>query len=132
MVELSSRLEASSAAITELSGELSAKQLAVQAEEAAVERRRRELAAADALIVRLMDAVAQTQAHAGGSSGASTASTASTASRGTASQAVVDCGAMQSSSSSAQSSLAHSPQSSIGSVCQYRCVCTPQRNAGGL
>ncbi|KAL4447229.1 hypothetical protein ABPG77_007262 [Micractinium sp. CCAP 211/92] len=132
VAELSSRLEASSAAITKLSGELSAKQLAVQAEEAAVERRRRELAAADALIVRLMDAVAQTQAHVGGSSGASTASTASTASRGTASQAVVDCGAMQSSSSSAQSSLAHSPQSSIGSVCQYRCVCTPQRNAGGL
>ena len=130
VAELSCRLEASSAAITELGGEVSAKQLAVQAEEAALERRRRELAAADALIKRLMDAVAQTQKpdRAGlvdSSAGASTASTCS------GSGSVVGCGNVLGSSSrgSAQSSPAHSPQSSIGSVSLARWASTPQRNA---
>lgn len=114
MSELTSRLEASCSAITDLSGALSAKQLAVEAEEAAVERRRRELATADVLIQRLMNAVAQTQGHGqAGHSGSSAC--ASTASSGSASGVTVD-GTRAHGSGSNPSSPAHSPQSSIGSV----------------
>ncbi|KAL4443677.1 hypothetical protein ABPG75_011414 [Micractinium tetrahymenae] len=119
VAELSSRLEASVAAIVELGGELSAKRLAVQAEEAAAERRRRELVAADALIKRLMDAVAQAQGH-GQARHAGSSASVSTASTGSVSGSVAGGGTAQGSPSSAPSSPAHSPQSSIGSVAVSR------------
>lgn len=117
MAELSSRLEAAGSRIVELDGDIAARQLAVEAEEAAQERRRRQIAAADALIQRLMDAVAQMQAQArqnSGSVNATTTSSSGSANAGGVGSASV--GAAASVASASTGSMAGSPQSSIGSV----------------
>lgn len=105
MGELSGKLQASSAALTELDGELRAAEMAAEAEEAAAEKLRRQLAATDALIQRLMAAVAEQQGR--GSKGAAGAAP-SAASLSAASPAASTAGT--------SSTSAASPQSSIGSV----------------
>lgn len=59
IAELSAKLQASSASAAELGGELAAARMAVEGEEAELERARRQLGAADALVQRLMAAVAE-------------------------------------------------------------------------
>lgn len=107
LAELEARLEAT----TEAEGEAAARQMAAEAEEARLERQRRQLGAADTLIQRLMDAV-----------GAATGRRA-TASSATSSGMSVGSGAGSTSSrgadaaSAASSQPPASPQSSCGSKC---------------
>jgi myosin heavy subunit len=103
IAELSTKLQASSAASAELDGELAAARMAVEGEQADLDRTRRQLGATDALVQRLMAAIAERgrtspSKRLGG--GASVAVTATA----------------EAMHSSATTSSCGSPQSSIGSV----------------
>lgn len=96
VAELEAKLEASGVTLSNLDGELRAMQMAVEVEEAEAARQRRQLAAADALIARLMDACSRSSA---GTSAVSSGSSSVPGAGGAA-------------------AAASSPQSSSGSVTQ--------------
>lgn len=100
MAELSAKLESSGGALSDLDGELRATQMAVEVEGQEAERHRRQMAAADALIARLMDAqMARSKGSGSGTSGSSASGAAP---------------AVHSTASSSRYSA--SPQSSSGSA----------------
>ena len=103
IAELSAKLQASSAASAELDGELAAARMAVEGEQAELERTRRQLGATDALVQRLMAAVGERGCTSPSKRPGAGASVAVTATAGPA-------------HSSATTSSCGSPQSSIGSV----------------
>lgn len=100
VAELEAKLEASGGALSNLDGELRAAQMAVEVEEAEAARQRHQLAAADALIARLMDACSRSSSSAGTSPASSRGGSSGVPSGGGAAGA------------------ASSPQSSSGSVAQ--------------
>ena len=113
MVELEAKLEASGSALSDLDGELRAVQMAAEVEGAEAARQRHQLAAADALIARLMDACARSSAasSAASSRGAASGTTAS----GSAASGDSSGGGAPSTNAAAPVPAA-SPQSSCGSV----------------
>ena len=101
IAELSAKLQASSAASAELDGEVAAARMAVQGEDAELERTRRQLATADALVQRLMGAIAERGRTSPSKRPGAAAAVAVTAEAAHSSATTSSCG---------------SPQSSIGSV----------------